>query len=180
MAEVNKVAEFFVMLGNRNEDDQITNLKLNKLMYFAQGAYLARTGKPLFDEPIEVWPLGPVVPSVYSTYKPCGKRQIEYDENDDLDVEEFSLDEFEALIDVAREFGQYTGSRLISMTHKPGTLWSKANDAGSNIISQDDIKEYFLEHPIPAFRPNESIEHVTAFPADWYDPDEDAEYEAYL
>ena len=53
MANVYDVADFFIDVCNNSTDDQITNLKLNKLLYYAQGCHLARTGKPLFDDKIE-------------------------------------------------------------------------------------------------------------------------------
>ena len=42
--------------------DDLTNMKLNKLLYFAQGYYLKKYGRPLFDNAIEAWEHGPVVP----------------------------------------------------------------------------------------------------------------------
>ncbi len=59
MANVFDVADFFIQMTNHSEDDQITNLKLNKLLYYAQGAFLARTGKPLFENNMEAWTYGP-------------------------------------------------------------------------------------------------------------------------
>ena len=50
-------------------EDKITNLKLVKLCYIAQGLSLALLDKPLFSEPIEAWQYGPVVPSVYHEFK---------------------------------------------------------------------------------------------------------------
>lgn len=76
MAAAETAAKFFIMLANQRDDDFITNLKLNKLLYYAQGAYLARTGRPLFNEQIEAWAYGPVVPSIYRKYKVCGKNPI--------------------------------------------------------------------------------------------------------
>jgi uncharacterized phage-associated protein len=59
MAKVQDVARFFIDLAQhqneRNSGDLMTNLRLQKLLYFAQGWYLARFGKALFDEPIEAW-----------------------------------------------------------------------------------------------------------------------------
>ena len=69
MATVFDVADFFIDIANMSEDDQMTNLKLNKLLYYAQGVFLARTGKPLFDDDIEAWDLGPVVSCIYQKYK---------------------------------------------------------------------------------------------------------------
>ena len=76
MANVFDVADFFIQIANQSEDDQMTNLKLNKLLYYAQGVYLARTGRPLFDENIEAWTFGPVIPNIYRKYKVCGRNPI--------------------------------------------------------------------------------------------------------
>lgn len=179
MANVYDVADFFVQLANQSEDDQITNLKLNKLLYFAQGAYLARTGKPLFNEQIEAWQYGPVVPSIYRKYKVCGRNPIPTVEQE-VPRCRFQDDEFEVLLDVMRELGQYTGNRLVSITHKPGSPWSKAFDSKSTVIDQSEIQSYFTEHPVPRFQDQTNALTVSALPADWYDPKEDAEWEAYL
>ncbi len=40
-------------------------MKLHKLLYYAAGWHLGFTGEPLFDEDIEAWQYGPVVPSIY-------------------------------------------------------------------------------------------------------------------
>ena len=54
--------------------DDLTNMKLNKLLYFSQGHYLKKYGRPLFNNVIEAWGHGPVVPEVYSTYKECQRQ----------------------------------------------------------------------------------------------------------
>lgn len=180
MANVYDVANFFIDACNNSTDDQMTNLKLNKLMYYAQGCHLARTGKPLFDDKIEAWKYGPVAPTVYRRYSVCGKEPIpSTDETYSSNV--FSSEELDTLTDVMREFGQYTGSALVSMTHKAGTPWSDACAASQIEISQDSMKRYFEEHPVP--RANTLFERIPAvdkLPSDWYDPEEDAEWEAYL
>jgi uncharacterized phage-associated protein len=55
-------------LITKNLDDRsnLTHLKLQKLLYFAQGLHLAYSGSPLFDDPIEAWRHGPVVRSIYN------------------------------------------------------------------------------------------------------------------
>lgn len=180
MATVNNVANFFIDVCNNSTDDQITNLKLNKLLYYAQGCHLARTGKPLFDDKIEAWKYGPVAPAIYHRYSVCGKEPIpSTDETYSSNV--FSSEELDTLTDVMREFGKYTGSTLVSMTHKNGTPWSTAWMSGQSEISQESMKKYFEEHRIPyADELFEQIPAVDKLPADWYDPDEDAEWEAYL
>ena len=76
MANVFDVADFFIDIANKNTDDTLTNLKLNKLLYYAQGEYLARTGKPLFDDEIQAWDYGPVVPVIYYKYKRNNANEI--------------------------------------------------------------------------------------------------------
>lgn len=180
MANVYDVADFFIDVCNNSTDDQITNLKLNKLLYYAQGCHLARTGKPLFDDKIEAWRLGPVTPVIYHRYNVCGKNPIQ-STGDSYNGNVFSSEELDTLTDVMREFGKYTGSTLVNMTHKAGTPWSNACAANQKEISQDSMKRYFEEHPVPrADRLFEQIPAVDKLPSDWYDPDEDAEWEAYL
>lgn len=60
-----------------NEDtDDISNLKLQKLLYYAQGCYLAMYDAPLFKEDIVAWAHGPVVREVYDEYKAYGSGGI--------------------------------------------------------------------------------------------------------
>ena len=179
MANVFDVADFFIQMTNHSEDDQITNLKLNKLLYYAQGAFLARTGKPLFENNMEAWTYGPVIPDVYHKYKVCGKNPIASGE-EEFDRSHFTEEEFEVLLDVMREFGQYTGTKLVTLTHKPGTPWSETKDANKVIIDLEMMKKYFIAHPVAPLKDRMTAPKVHALPADWYDPEEDAEWEAYL
>lgn len=183
MANVRDVANFFIELAVNSEEDSITNLQLNKLLYFAQGHYLARTGKPLFDDTIEAWKYGPVVPSIYYAYKGCGKMPImTIDENYDSSV--FSEEELELLMDIAVEYGQYSPSALVSMTHRKGTPWSSVAYGANCIISPEAMREYFCKDSEKLKTFNErllesEIQTVEKLPAEWYDPAEDAEWEAY-
>lgn len=179
MACVFDVASFFIQVANQNEDDQITNLKLNKLLYYAQGAYIARSGKPLFDACIEAWPLGPVVPEIYQKYKVCGKSPICFIP-EDFNISCFSSDELDALLDVEREYGQYTGAKLVSLTHAANSPWSTAVNSGKTIIDIASIRSYFLSNPVPTLMSQTTLPVVEKLPADWYFPEEDAEWEAYM
>lgn len=179
MANVFDVAEFFVQIANQSEDDQMTNLKLNKLLYYTQGVCLSRTGKPLFENRIEAWELGPVVPEIYRKYKVCGKNPIASEE-DTLNLSSLSEEDREILFDVMREFGQYTGSKLVSFTHQPGTPWSKTKEAGKTLIDPGLIQDYFIKNPVQRLSEKLTSPLVESLPSDWYDPEEDAEWEAYL
>lgn len=180
MASVYDVANFFIDTANKSEDDSVSNLKLNKLLYFAQGAFLARTGRKLFQDSIYACEYGPVIPGIYRKYSSYEKRPIEtVDES--YNANSFTEEELTVLIDVMREMGQYTGSKLVSLTHLPNTPWSSVHEKGKqNLIDTSSMKEYFTRNPIKEYSLPNGIEHVKALPNEWYDPSEDDEWKAYL
>lgn len=179
MATVFDIANFFVDLANKTDDDYITNLKLNKLLYFAQGVSLARTDKPLFEDSIEAWKFGPVIPSIYKKYKDLGKMPIQ-ETDTHYSSEVFTNQEINILIDVMREFGIYTGGKLVTLTHAPDTPWSKSFNNNEKIISNEAIKDYFKKHPVREFCLKDDTELVNKLPKEWYDSNEDSIWEAYL
>ena len=69
------VANFFIYLLGDEESD-LTNMKLNKLTYYAQGQFLKTNGRPLFSENVEAWQHGPVIPSVYRAFRKNNRNPI--------------------------------------------------------------------------------------------------------
>lgn len=55
----------------------VTNLRLQKLLYYAQAWHLALRGVPLFPEDFEAWPNGPIQPDVYAEFRHFGTRPID-------------------------------------------------------------------------------------------------------
>ena len=43
----------------------ISNLKLQKVLYFIQATFLIKTGNACFNDKIEAWDFGPVIPNIY-------------------------------------------------------------------------------------------------------------------
>ena len=68
-----QVANAFIL--RHGSDIDITNLVLNKLVYFAQVESLRATGKPLFEDKIEAWSYGPVERNVYFTFQKIRTQQ---------------------------------------------------------------------------------------------------------
>lgn len=143
MCKAIDVANFFIDIANSDPDDCITNLRVNKLLYFAQAWSLVRRGKPLFDEEIQAWKLGPVVPAVYHAFKDYGRERIDSTDGD-YSADVFSNDELELLLDIMREYGQYTSPALVNMTHQQGSPWKNVYVEGqNNTITKDVLKTYF-------------------------------------
>lgn len=143
------VAYAFVNLF-KDDDEGITNLKLQKLLYYAQGFSYQRFGSPLFDDEIEAWDNGPVVYEVYQRYKSCGSEPIRVYETVTLSPQNERL-----ILDVAREYGQYTSTKLVSMTHREGTPWKQIYVYGEmrNVIPKALIENHFKtsEHILKEF-----------------------------
>lgn len=135
------VVRILIRLQNFDEDcgDVITNLKAQKLAYYAQGVSYAVLKKPLFDDDFEAWLHGPVIPSLYNKLKKFGNSQIiiEDDEDDSM----FSNKQLDVIIRTYRTFGQYSAWKLRDMTHAE-TPWK--NTKRDQVISKDLIKEYFI------------------------------------
>jgi uncharacterized phage-associated protein len=63
------MAKWFINRVDREAGEAITHLKLQKLLYFAQAYHLANRNVQLFDEDMQAWAHGPVVPSIWHAYK---------------------------------------------------------------------------------------------------------------
>lgn len=136
------VAKWFLAQSNEEAGDLVSNLKLQKLVYYAQGFHLAVFEKPLFDDVIEAWTHGPVVPNVYHHYKQHGSGSIPVPQDFNPDV--FSSDQVELLNEVQQIYGQYSAWRLREMTHEE-TPWRKNFETGalSKTIPVDDMQSFF-------------------------------------
>lgn len=119
-------------------DELITNLKLQKLLYYAQGCTLALTGQPLFEEDFRAWEHGPVITDIYHTYKSNGKCGIFA--SNDYNISCIDIETGNILESVYNEFGQFSASKLRNMTHNE-TPWIETNK--NDIISKNSMKEYF-------------------------------------
>lgn len=121
----------------------ISNLKLQKILYFVQAEFLVDTNKPCFNEAIEAWSFGPVVPEVYRAYKVYGSANIPVRAASGVD---FISQEDQQIIDAMVErCAAYSASQLVEITHHQEP-WIKAYKQGYNqVITQDSIQQYFAE-----------------------------------
>ena len=137
MSAVDVAKYFLAKTADEEMGDAITNLKLQKLLYYAQGIHLALHDKPLFDERIEAWTNGPVIPDVYSHYKEHGKNALPAE---DIDDSKYTDEIKEVLEEVYEVFGQYSAWKLKTMTADEPP-WS--NTTRAEIINHERLKEYF-------------------------------------
>ena len=100
------VAQYLLSLVNQDNGDTISNLKLQKLLYYVQGYYLAYFNKPLFNEKIEGWTLGPVVPVVYTEYKQYGRDCLPLNDFD-FDISNLNKEELNLIQNVFDIYNNY-------------------------------------------------------------------------
>lgn len=79
------IAKFFLTLA------PVSNLKLQKLVYFAYSDYLEKTSKKMFQEKIIAFKYGPVVEEVYHLYKDYGRSEIEEEDGPVFYFEELTV-----------------------------------------------------------------------------------------
>lgn len=139
MLNCHQVAGYFLAKQDTEAGDTISNLKLQKLVYYAQGYHLAIFDKPLFNEQIEAWMHGPVVPELYQKFKAYGQGAITSVES--IDLVHFNEETISFLDEIYSIFNQYSAWSLRNMTHEESP-W-KEHEADAGIISLDSMRTYF-------------------------------------
>ena len=158
------MANFVLDLAERQQLD-VTPMKLLKLIYFAHGWHLAIKGESLIDDHVEAWKFGPVVPSIYHSFKQCGMNPIGQHRAVELDMDAWrssrkiisrtptieetpSIKTFiEKILEV---YGKLSALQLSNLTHQPDSPWYKVwydgggKDRPGADIPDDLIRDYFL------------------------------------
>lgn len=145
MLKVMQVADYLVKDYARITGTSIdsSELKLQKLMYFAQKTSLAYTGKPLFEEDFVGWVHGPVLPSLRK-YFDCKNPFEAFD----IPLSDSLLTESDKYIidNTIYQYGKYAAWALRDMSHEE-PAWIKSreglnpNEYGNQVIKLDDIKK---------------------------------------
>lgn len=134
------VADYFLAQSDEEAGDLISNMKLQKLVYYAQGFHLAIHGTALFSDEIEAWQHGPVIPALYHQYKQFGKEAIPIPDESDFSM--FSHEQISLMNEVYTVYGQFSAWKLRNMTHEEPT-WKEAYQQPLSIISHDALTNYF-------------------------------------
>lgn len=135
------VAKYFLYKANK-DGELITNLKLQKLLYYAQAWYLVNYGEPLFHDEIKAWKFGPAIESVYHQYKKFRHTPIIYKNKENIeqkiptDVREF-LDEFYNV------YISYSAVELLQFTHNDDP-WKEAFESSTS-INIDQMRKYYTK-----------------------------------
>lgn len=123
MYDVLTVADAILKIAKAN-GKSLTPMQLVKLTYIAHGWSLGLRNKDLFQNRIEAWQYGPVIPDLYHATKSYGRKPIPLDLVDDADSG-VSEEDIAFLKDVFNKYGHLDGIQLSYLTHQSGTPWDR-------------------------------------------------------
>lgn len=148
----------YLLYRHAYDGEPITNLKMQKLLYYVYVWYLVKKGERCFDEKFQAWPIGPVLQSVYDKLKVYGSSPIDVDFSDiksNKDVEKLRASIGKDLVEIADEvyekYGLLSAFELVNLTHnelpwKNARAGLAATEISDTQISDDDIlKQYDKE-----------------------------------
>ncbi|MDD1531551.1 hypothetical protein C7U92_30645 [Bradyrhizobium sp. WBOS7] len=130
---------------------QVSNLSINKIVFFLHAFFLARFGKPLVSAKIEAWEYGPVFRELYREFKSCGDKPINArahrinPRTGERELCEALLPEQERLFveEVGQKFVAFSASSLVSMSHEAGgpwdQVWNHSSKANPSMQISDDL-----------------------------------------
>ncbi|EIF5083658.1 DUF4065 domain-containing protein [Clostridium perfringens] len=141
MYDAMDIAEYVLDYCENIKEKPITNLQLQKILYYIQGKFIKKTKKPIFDNSIEAWQYGPVVPEVYYWFNKFVSEPITGVEKS-KNVK-FSNEEIKLIEEVISENIDLDPWQLVKKTHDE-LPWKKNYVSNLNLeISYDDLKNFF-------------------------------------
>lgn len=140
----------------------LTNLALQKLLYFAHAIFLIEQGRPLVSGYFEAWEYGPVHPTAYQAFKGAGADPINFRASK-LDVingtrEALPLPSDPEIVRhtsrIIQSYGRMTPGRLVDISHAKDAPWHFVVDKGRTFLAfgmripDTVIRERFKHHKV--------------------------------
>ena len=142
MPTVHDVADYFLWLAHRDRLG-VDHLKLQKLVYYAQGFHLGFRDRPLFEAELRAWAYGPVSPDLWQRYR---YRRDYLEPPEAVDESVFTDDAREVITMVHVRFRNDSGLDLYHRTHTERP-WAEADehaqDGGSDVLGHETMRDYF-------------------------------------
>lgn len=125
----------------------LTNMQLQKLVFFAHGVHLGAYGRPLVEESVKAWTFGPVIPQLYNKLRKYGNGYVDNllestpEDMQRLDADKYALS---AINLVWQKFGRFSGSKLSAISHMPGSPWDITwKKEEFSVIPSSLIQDYY-------------------------------------
>ena len=138
MVGILDAAHYLVFVSYGKMRYSLTPLKLQKLLYLAQGWSYVWDRRAAFPEDFNAWQYGPVNETVYDAFKKYGRSEIPETEG----YEELADESVQETLDaIWMEYGKITAYDLVELTHSQ-LPWQTAYAEGTR-ITNNSIQEYF-------------------------------------
>lgn len=159
MYEARKICNFLIARRHAHTFE-LTNLRLNKLLYFIHGWALTSRPDGLIRNHFLAWKLGPVIRPVFDTFKVYGDGHIQEPatfldytsgKNEVVAFDDIAAADAEVIMRVFQSYDRFTTSRLVAISHEPGGPWETVNSAWANDnrlsprIPNDLIRKHFMK-----------------------------------
>jgi uncharacterized phage-associated protein len=140
--DARSIANWFLDRSQKDES-ALSIMSILKLAYIAHGWRLEMKNEPLFDNRIEAWQHGPVVPDVYSAFRPQGIVPTKSVEGYPVPTDGTDVDFLEQIYKI---YGHLSPFRLSELTHVAGGPWETARKWGGWYaeIPNDVIKSHYI------------------------------------
>ena len=143
------VARYFLKRSQEIDSKGLDPMKLNKLVFLAQGWHLGIHDESLINEDIEAWKHGPVIPSLYHKFKWYRARTIPFKKYKDI-PDQLLTDKITEFLDMVwSSYKDHNAVYLSNLTHIKDSPWEKTwNLFGGHlikgaVIDQDEMKGYY-------------------------------------
>ena len=150
------VANYFIDKA-KEDNKELSPLKLIKIVYLAHGWYLGLEKEPLIREYVEAWEFGPVIAELYHEFKRYGNRHIDSYATESVEREgdfvtitpTIHSPKITQFLDIIWDvYKDSTAGQLVELTHMDGSPWQKINVdtpnfKRNNIIPDEMIQEYY-------------------------------------
>ncbi|MGN6275319.1 MAG: Panacea domain-containing protein [Solirubrobacterales bacterium] len=140
MASAHDVAKYIL-----ERQGSVSTWKLQKLVYYTQAWHLVWAEKPLFQDRIEAWANGPVVPALYNQHR----GQFSVSKWRKGDAEKLTEREKKTVDRVLEAYGNLSGQQLVRLTHNEGP-WLEARQGLASTersnaqISLESMSAFYL------------------------------------
>lgn len=120
----------------------ISNLQLQKILYYAEAEYMKkREGEVLFNNTINAWQYGPVIPEVYYNYNIYSASEIT-DYQDGKDLDSLTKHIIDPVIEKKSKLNAWT---LVEKTHSEDPWINSFGNYSGCEITKKQIKEFFCK-----------------------------------
>lgn len=136
-----EVAKWFIAKAI-SDGVALTPLKLQKILYYAQGWSLAIRNRPLFDDDVLAWKFGPVVRNVYDELSQFGAADLRFVGYDDTTTVS-DPDTIRFLNSIWRSYGSLSPGELVNRTHLSEPWVATYNNPDKEVIYQEEMRDYF-------------------------------------